>query len=341
MLEYLTCGGSHSPENLGILSGFPAGVKVGKKYIELQLKRRSEAPLRGPRQKKENDNFRIVSGIDEKEITDGSPIGIILSNNSMNFNKSSIVRPGHADFAGALKYGVKPWQIRERASARETAARTALFCFTMRLIEELDIKISSKVISINGEKAGRKIISKYEKSARSVGGIFEIRASNLPIGLGSHIKAESRLSAHIFSAFGSLNAVKGVEIGDGFSLSSTGKEDCFKKQNGLWKYSSNFFGGINGGMTNGEDLIVRCAARALSGSRKKIPSFDFETGEKACSCCETSDISCVYAAAVIGEFLLSFVLAKAVLEKFGSDSLEEISGRVKLWRKNCRKKLRK
>lgn len=341
MLEYMTCGGSHSPENLAILSGFPAGVKVEKKYIECQLKRRREAFLRGIRQKNENDNFIIVSGVDKNEISDGSPIGIILFNNSTKIDECSVIRPGHADFAGALKYGVKPWQIRERASARETAIRMALFCFTMRLLEELDINISSRVISINGEKATKKTISKYEKSMKSVGGIFEVRASNIPIGLGSHIKAESKLSASIFSAFGCLNAIKAVEIGDGFSLSTTGKIDCLENRNGIWKYSSNFLGGINGGITNGEDVIVRCAARALSGSKKNLSSFDFETLEKSYSYCKTSDISCVYAAAVIGEFILSFCLAKAILEKFGSDSLKEISERVKLWRRYCKIRLKR
>lgn len=341
MLEYLTCGYSHSSKNAGILSGFPSGVKVEKKYIEKQLKRRAESPLRSIRQKLETDSFEIISGLDYKNFTDGSPIGIILTNTVKTFKREQIIRPGHADLPAALKYSIEPWQARERASARETAVRTALFCFTMRLLEDLGIKISSKVISIDAEKPSVSLIEKLKKSKNSFGGIFEVKAENIPIGLGSHISAERRLSGKIFSALGSLNAVKGVEIGSGFSFAQKNSSiDEFENDKGFWKYLSNNSGGINAGIANGEPIVLKCAVRPLSGQRESLSSFDFKTRKKAESLSNTSDISCVYPAAVISEFILSYVLAQAIMEKFGGDSFKEISQRVYLWRKKSKKILR-
>ncbi|GAB4031576.1 MAG: chorismate synthase [Elusimicrobiota bacterium] len=344
MLEYLTCGGSHSPKIAGIISGLPSGLHVEPYFISSQLARRRTAPGRGKRQMLEKEDFEIISGVDKNFVTDGSPVGIIMSNASRLIPEDNIVRPSHADMPGFVKYGIKPWLARERASARETAVRTALFCFTMRFVNELGIKIKSRVLSIAGQKSAKvnslkDFFRKIEKKGLSAGGIFELRASNLPVGIGSYARAEERLSYLLFSVLGSLNAVKGVEIGDGFSFDRAGGAcDEFTEKNGFWKISGNRCGGINAGVSNGQDIVLRCAVKPLSGSPEGERSFNYLSAKSEKSFSLTSDISAVYPAAVVGEFLLSYVLAKAFLAKFGGDSMTEIKARVCSWRKiSCSK----
>lgn len=346
MLTYLTCGGSHSQKIAGIISGLPSGLKVSKDFISQQLDRRKKAPGRGPRQKIERDDFEIISGLNSMSITDGSPIGIVMSNVSRNLKKDFIIRPSHADLSGAIKYNIQPWEVRERASARETAIRTALFCFTMRFVNELGVSIESRVISLAGarppeEKALEAFFRKLHAQGISAGGIFELKASGVPIGLGSHIRAEERLSGLIFSSLGSLNAIKGIEIGDGFSFDRNGDGfDEILPQEGFWKYKTNRSGGINGGISNGEDIVIRCVVRPLSASSRKINSFNYKSKKKAESSSLTCDISALYPAAIMAEFILSYCLADSFLKKFGGDSMIEIKERLRDWRKYSCSKLK-
>ncbi len=346
MLNYLTCGGSHSGKIAGILSGLPSGLKVTYDFISKQLNRRREVPGRGIRQKIEKDDFEVISGLNSKSITDGSPIGIVINNSLRTPKKDFIIRPSHADLPGAIKYDIAPWEVRERASARETVIRTALFCFTMRFVNELGVSIESKVISLAGEKPpkGKDLKLFFEKlhnEGISVGGIFELKASGLPIGLGSHIRAEEKLTGLIFSSLGSLNAIKGIEIGDGFNFNRKGDGfDEILPQRGFFGYKTNRSGGINGGISNGEDIVIRCIMRPLSGSPKKINSFNYKTLKKAESKSLTSDLSALYPGSIVAEFILSYCLADSFLKKFGGDSMNEIKERVNAWREYSWSKLR-
>ncbi|NWF77409.1 MAG: chorismate synthase [Chloroflexi bacterium] len=270
-------------------------------------------------------------------------------------------RPGHADLAGVTKYGlddIRP--IIERASARETAARVAVGAVARRLLEELGIAIHSHTIAIGRhhwersktdpvdwqqveaspvrcanaklEKAMMSAIDEAKTNGDTLGGIFEVIATNVPIGLGSHVSWDRRLDGRIAQAIMSINAVKGVEIGAGFSLAELRgsqahdviKPDPRHEAKGLpWQHVTNRAGGIEGGITNGEDIIVRAAVKPIATLAKPLPSIDLRSGKVAKAHYERSDICVVPAAGIIGEAMLAIVLADACLEKFGGDNLKE------------------
>jgi chorismate synthase len=270
-------------------------------------------------------------------------------------------RPGHADLAGVTKYGLKDIRpIIERASARETAARVAIGAIARRFLEELGISIHShtvaigrhrweqgKAISINWqqveaspvrcahaelEKAMMAAIDEAKANGDTLGGIFEVIATGVPIGLGSHVNWDRRLDGRIAQAIMSINAVKGVEIGAGFALAwlkGSQAHDAIKpvprnEAKGLpWRHVTNRAGGIEGGISNGEDITVRAAVKPIATLAKPLPSIDLRSGEKVKAHYERSDICVVPAAGVIAEAVLAIVLADACLEKFGGDNLKE------------------
>ncbi len=269
----------------------------------------------------------------------------------------TLLRPGHADLAGTQKYGfddVRP--ILERSSARETAQRVAVGSIARALLREIGITIHSHVLTIGDIDArvperidwdavegspvrvsDRDIeahmmarIDEVKVGLDSVGGIFEVRASGVPFGLGSHIQWDRRLDGQIAQAFLSINAVKGVEIGDGFSNArKVGSEvqdiilpaDAWERR--PWEHETNRAGGIEAGITNGEEIIVRGALKPISTIPRRLPSTDLLTGNEATAFYERSDACVVPAAGVIGEAMLAIVLATAALEKFGGDHLTE------------------
>ena len=346
MLRYLTAGEAHGPALIGIMDGFPAGVKIDKDYVARSLARRRTVPGRSSRQAQETDSFYISCGL-YKNTTTGAPVAVILKNVSQFavLNPSSVPRPGHADLAGMLKYGISASSvIRERASARETAVRTALGAFCLRLMELLDIRITSRVIKLGHLRSedAKTILRELEqagKSGRSLGGVFEVKAENLPAGLGSHTQWDRRLPARLTAQLMGLNGVKGAEFGSGFELAAMrGEEalDLFKKGSPL-KRSTNLAGGLEGGMTNGMPLVLRAAVRPVPGQGIPVRSIDLKTGKTANAAPGRSDITAVFAAAVIAEHLIAFELADAVLEKFGGDSLKEIKARMDAWRRQTAK----
>jgi len=270
-------------------------------------------------------------------------------------------RPGHADLAGVTKYGLKDIRpIIERASARETAARVAIGAVARRFLEEFDISIHSHTVAIGRhhweqseassinwqqveaspvrcahaelEKTMMSAIDEAKDSGDTLGGIFEVIASGVPIGLGSHVSWDRRLDGRIAQAIMSINAVKGVEIGAGFALAGLKGSQAHdviepnprSKAKGLpWQHATNRAGGIEGGISNGEDIIVRATVKPIATLANALPSVDLRSGEKTKAHYERSDICIVPAAGVIAEAMLAVVLADACLEKFGGDHLKE------------------
>ena len=367
MFRYLTAGESHGRALTAIVDGVPAGLSLDEEYIARDLKRRQGGYGRSARMDIEQDHAEILSGV-RHGLTTGSPISLLIWNldwanwqDSMSISPVeqeseplTRLRPGHADLAGAIKYGlddIRP--IMERASARETAVRVAIGAVARRLLEEFGIEIKSHTIAIGGvsvkgektnwaqvekspircaevkaEKAMVAAIDKAKKAGDTLGGIFQAIATGVPIGLGSHVQWDRRLDGRIAQAMMSINAVKGIEIGAGFSLASLlGSEahdmiqfDTAKRK---WLHASNRAGGIEGGITNGEPIVVKAVVKPIPTLGKPLPSMDLRTGETVKAHSERSDVCVVPAAGVIGEAMLAIVLADTILEKFGGDHLKE------------------
>jgi chorismate synthase len=339
MLRYLTAGESHGKYLSGIIEGFPAGVKIAPAYIAAQLKRRRLAPGRSARQAVETDEFEIISGL-HRGATTGAPLTVLLRNAGRDLPApSSLPRPGHADLPGMLKYGTSDAVlIRERASARETAMRVALGSFALRLNELLGIDINSRVItlgalpSVTAASAAQELL-KARRAGDTLGGIFEVTATGLPAGLGSCMQWDRRLSSRLAAALTGINGVKGFEIGGGFEAPLlTGKEAAACPE---------LSGGLDGGMTSGRELLLRCAVKPVPGLPGGVLTTDLRTFKKKLCVSKTSDTTAVFAAAVVGEHMTALELAGALQEKFGGDSLSELKARVDEWRKNTEKILRR
>jgi len=335
MLRYLTAGESHGKYLAGILEGFPAGVKVGRSYIAGQLRRRRQAPGRSARQALETDAFEIASGV-AGDVTTGAPITVLIENKGRALPApSSLPRPGHADLAGMLKYNTfNASLIRERASARETAARVALGSFALRLNELLGIDINSRVVSLGTlssltAAAAAAELARARRAGDTLGGVFEITAEGLPAGLGDFTQRDRRLGARLASALLGINGVKGFEIGGGFGLAGLGGIAAAAKPE--------LSGGLDGGMTNGRALTLRCAVKPVPGLPAGAPATDLRSFKKKLYVSKTSDTTAVFAAAVVAEHAAALELADALLEKFGGDSLAEIKPRVDEWRKTTGK----
>jgi len=274
----------------------------------------------------------------------------------------TLLRPGHADLAGTQKYqydDVRP--ILERSSARETASRVAVGAIARALLAEIGVTVHSHTLAVGSVRATVPSVIDWASVDQSpmrcadpaveaamiaevdaareaqdtIGGVFEVRASGVPIGLGSHVHWDRKLDGRIAQAFMSINAVKGVEIGDAFEGStlrgSLVQDQILPRQEWTerpWQRASNRAGGLEGGMTNGEDVIVRAAIKPISTVPQRLPTADLRTGEAATSFYERSDTCVVPAAGVIGEAMLAIALATAALEKFGGDHIDE-------FRRNC------
>ncbi len=339
MLRYLTAGESHGKYLTGILEGFPAGVSVPAAYIAAQLRRRRQAPGRSARQTIETDSFEITAGL-SRGVTTGAPIAVTLLNSGRALPApSSLPRPGHADLPGMLKFGaLDAVLVRERASARETAMRVALGSFARRLAEQLGIDINSRVTalgrltSLSAAAAAAELL-RARRAGDTLGGVFEVTAEGLPAGLGSCMHWDRRLGSRLAAAMLGINGVKGFEIGGGFGLAA---------ESGIRAAGEpGLSGGLDGGITNGGTLTLRCAVKPVPGLPGGVLSTDLRTFKKKLCVSKTSDTTAVFAAAVVGEHAAALELASALLEKFGGDSLAEISARLEEWRKSTGKVLRR
>ena len=377
MFRFLTAGESHGPGLSVLLDGIPAGLDISEDTIKVDLQRRQKGFGRGGRMKIEKDHAVIRSGI-RHGVSLGSPISLWIENldhknwesamspypvdDSVDKKEFSNTVPGHADFAGALKY--KQHDLRnvlERASARETTARVAAGSLCKIMLSRLGIDIKSHVISIGNVNAPKinnedlhnikwegteisevrthskeaesmfiEAILKSKKERTTIGGVFQVIAFNSPVGLGNYSQWDRKIDGKIGQAMMSINAVKGVEVGNGFENTRKPGRDVHdvivSNQKDLRNFShiTNHAGGIEGGVTNGEPIIVNVAIKPIATMTNPLPSVDINTGEAVEAQYNRSDICQVPPACVIGEAMLALVLAEAVLEKFGGDHIDEL-----------------
>jgi len=368
MLRYLSAGESHGKCLSAIIEGLPSSLKLEEAFINNELKRRLAGYGRGPRSKGiENDKVEFLSGI-RNGLTLGSPLTLKINNNDSSIDKLAAIskpRPGHADLPGALKYNQEDIRnILERASARETAARTAVGAVAKIFLSHFQVIIASHVIALGGvdahtkglklndiiekaensdlrcaDKAAEKLmkeeISKIENEGDTLGGIFEVIIGGVCPGIGSFVHYDRKLDAILTSALMSIQAIKGVEVGLGFEVakkagSQVHDEISYDKKKGFFRKTNNA-GGMEGGMSNGEPIIMRCAMKPIPTLRKALESVDIKSKEKFKAQVERSDITAVPAAAVVAEAVVAFELAKLFIEKFGGDSMGEIERNYKAY----------
>ena len=334
MLRFLTAGESHGKGMVAILEGFPAGLKVDAAAINKELKRRQFGFGRGKRMKIENDKVEIISGL-KNNFTLGSPITLLIKNKDTSIEKLHKVlaaRPGHADLAGLLKYGFTDIrEVLERASARSTAATVALGALCKGFLKEFEIVITSNVLSVGGEYTKQGIISRITEAIENkdtVGGIFEVLVKNVPVGLGSYAQPDRRLDSRLAAGIISIPGIKSFEVGLGSGYAvSFGSEvhDAiyYSKSKGYFRLSNNA-GGIEGGISNGEEIILRACMKPIATLMNPLDSVNIQTKKSAKAAVERSDICVVESAGVVAESACALVLADAFLEKFGADSLGDI-----------------
>ncbi|MFA5144215.1 MAG: chorismate synthase [Candidatus Omnitrophota bacterium] len=360
MLRYLTSGESHGKCMLAILDGMPAGLKVESSLINEELCRRMAGYGRGGRMKIERDSAEILSGL-RRLRTIGSPITIMIKNVDQSIDRLPVVlqpRPGHADLAGAMKYGLDDVRdVLERASARETAARVGVGAVCKILLSEFGIRITSHVTAIGKVESRsnnlgyKQIITFSEKSpvrcadsAASVlmcreiaraqaegdtlGGAFEVIVGGVPAGLGSYTQWDRRIGGILAQAVMSIQAVKAVGFGAGQGLagmrgSGAHDEIFYSKKKGYYRRTNNA-GGIEGGMTNGEDIRIRAYMKPIATLRKPLASVNIKTRKAFKAAVERSDTCAVPAAGVIAEAVTAIEIANAMIGKFGGDSVSEM-----------------
>ncbi len=370
---FLTAGESHGEALTAVIDGVPAGLGLTEEHLNEDLARRQRGYGRGGRMKIERDQAHISSGV-RWGVTLGSPITLTVQNRDWeNWKQTMAVgeppagappktitrpRPGHADLAGAMKYGHRDIRnVLERSSARETTARVAVAGVAKRLLREFGITILSHVTEIGGVHVGPlevawdevrsraevsevrcadpaaelaiiEAIDRAKEAGDTLGGVFEVVALGCPVGLGSYVQWDRKLDGRLARAFCSIHAIKGAEIGMGFEAarrpgSQVHDEILFDSDSGFHR-RSNSAGGLEGGVTNGQPVVVRAAMKPISTLRKPLQSVDMATKETVEAVVERSDVCAVPAAGVVGEAMMALVLAEAFLEKFAGDSIDEI-----------------
>jgi len=372
-LRYFTAGESHGPCLIGVLEGLPAGLKLDLAAINRDLSRRQQGYGRGGRMKLEADQAEVLSGIRRGE-TIGSPVTFMVKNRDFKIDELPAVtkpRPGHADLAGVIKYDRQDARdILERSSARETTMRVAIGGACKLLMAEIGVDIVGHMVSLGAVQAKTDGLTFAEIRQRSeasqvrcadpeaekqmieavdaakaqgdtLGGVFEIVAIGVPIGLGSHVQWDRKLDANLARALMSIQAIKGVEIGLGFEAArrfgSQVHDEILPAHAGILTRAGNNAGGFEGGMTNGQPVVARVAMKPLSTLMKPMRSVDIQTGQEVKATVERSDVCAAPAAAVIGEAVVAFELAKAVLNKFGGDSVGELKRNVDSYRQACKR----
>lgn len=363
MIRFLTSGESHGQALMAILEGIPAGLELKEEDINIELGRRQVGYGRGQRMQIEKDRVQIISGV-RNCYTIASPIGLLIENRDWENWKDKKIplvtspRPGHADLAGTLKYDFADIRnVLERASARETAARVAVGAVCRKLLREFNISIFSRTIQIGKIKDSSqwdlstkewikienspvrclakkeegkmiKLIDQAKQAGDTLGGIVEIAAINVPIGLGSYIQWDTKLDGRLAQALMSVQAIKAVEIGLGTQVAelpgSQVHDEIFLAKGKGFAHGTNHAGGIEGGMSNGEVIILRASMKPIATLMKPLRSIDLKTGKSAKATVERSDVCAVPAAGVIAENVVAFELARALQEKFGGDSLREM-----------------
>lgn len=389
VLRWITAGESHGRALVAVVEGMVAGVTVTSADIAAQLARRRLGYGRGARMKFEADAVTVLSGV-RHGVTLGGPIAVEIGNTEWPKWETVMAtdpvdpdvldaeggarnapltrpRPGHADYAGMLKYGFDDARpVLERASARETAARVTAGTIARAFLEQaLGVQVISHVISIGASeaydgpvpqpddlaaidaspvraydaKAQESMIAQIEAAKAdgdTLGGVVEVVVSGLPIGLGSFISGDDRLDSQLAAAIMGIQAIKGVEIGDGFTTArrrgSAAHDEMYPGPDGVVR-STNRAGGLEGGMTNGQPLRVRAAMKPISTVPRALATVDMATGDEAVAIHQRSDVCAVPAAGVVAEAMVALVLARAALAKFGGDSLTETRRNIEAYRR--------
>lgn len=376
VLRWTTAGESHGRALVAVLEGMVAGVTVTSEDIADQLARRRLGYGRGARMKFERDQVTILAGVRHGS-TLGGPIAVEIGNTEwpkweevmapdpvdpavLDVARNAPLtrpRPGHADYAGMLKYGFDDARpVLERASARETAARVAAGTVARHFLKQaLGVDVLSHVVSIGAsppydgpppqpedlQAIDASPVRAYDKAAEAamiteieaakkdgdtLGGVVEVVAYGLPVGIGSFTSGDNRLDSQLAGAVMGIQAIKGVEIGDGFETArrrgSRAHDEMYPGPDGVVR-STNRAGGLEGGMTNGQPLRLRAAMKPISTVPRALATVDMATGDEAVAIHQRSDVCAVPAAGVVVETMVALVLARAVLEKFGGDSLAE------------------
>lgn len=374
MLRFLDAGETHGQCLTAILEGLPSGLPVDVEAINQMLALRQGGYGRGGRMKIEADRVQILSGVRTGH-TLGSPVALMIENkdydnwreimgpDSTSMDRAVYVpRPGHADLTGALKYDHTDMRnVLERASARETAIRTAVGALCKQLLQQLDIELYSRVVSIGpvqdctsicwpdaaariaasdmrmyDAKAEQQAISHIEgakESGESVGGVVEVVALNVPAGLGSYVQYDRKLDGRLGGALLSVQAIKGVEFGMGFACAAhPGSEvhDPIAYHNGFVRLS-NHAGGIEGGMSNGQPIVVRAAMKPIPTLYQPLGSIDIRDKKSVPASVERSDICAVPACSIVCEAVVAFELAACIIEKFSADSIGDLQASLRLY----------
>jgi chorismate synthase len=384
MLRFLTAGESHGQALVAILEGMPAGLAIDFEAVTNELRRRQTGYGRGRRMAIEADRAQVLSGV-RHGLTTGGPIALLIPNKDWeNWQRTMAVesepaadtpgadraavtrpRPGHADLAGAVKYGHRDIRnVLERASARETAARVAVGAVARQLLRQVETEIVSHVVSIGSaslpdplavsfeearairddsalhcvdEEVERRMISEIDRAREAgdtMGGSFEVIAHGVPTGLGSHVQWDRKLDGRLGQALMSIQAIKAVGIGRGPGVAALPgsrihdeilpRTSARPSSGVLVSRPTNNAGGLEGGITNGEDVRVTAYMKPIATLMKPLRSVDLATMAVSPATVERSDVCAVPAAAVVGEAMVAFVLADALSEKFGGDSVEEL-----------------
>jgi len=340
MLRFMSAGESHGECLIAILEGLPAGLYIDENIINHDLFLRQQGYGRGGRMQIETDKVKILTGVKAKK-TLGSPLALMIKNKDFKINELASIsepRPGHADLSGAIKYGFSDMRcVLERASARETAVRVAAGAIAKMFLGEFGIKISSKVISVGGQKNRKKIKERIDFARNkkdTLGGIFEVEAINVPAGLGSYVHYDRRLDARLALALMSIPAVKAVEFGIGFEAanklgSQVHDHISYSRKKGFHRLTNNA-GGLEGGMSNSETIIARCGMKPIATLGNPLKTIDLKTKKPVKASIQRSDISAVEAAGVIGESMSAIVIADVFMERFGNDDMKRIKKTFKM-----------
>jgi chorismate synthase len=336
-LRLASAGESHGPALVAIVTGLPAGLTLERDAIDADLRRRQEGYGRSPRQQIETDRVEVLAGLRQGR-TLGTPLALVVRNNDhknwtwgmspwppegepsgKGVKTVTLPRPGHADLAGVLKFGHDDVRdALERASARHTAVHVAAGAVAKALLAAIGVTVAGSTVD---EEALRTRIDEARAERDTVGGIVEVRATGVPPGLGSYASKDDRLDARIAFALMGIQAVKGVEVGDGFALAGLRGSQAHDEIRTDRRRDTNRAGGLEAGVSNGEEIVVRAAMKPLPTLMKPLASVDLQTGDAATALVERSDVAAVEALAVVAESAVAWELAVAAKEKFGGDAL--------------------
>jgi chorismate synthase len=364
MIRFLTAGESHGPMLTAILDGLPAGLPLSQSDIDGDLFRRQQGYGSGGRMQIESDRVRITGGVMNGQTTGGPIALLVQNRDFKNWKERDITpvttpRPGHADLTGAVKYGYRELRLAlERASARETTMRVAVGAICRKFLAEFGIEIGGYVVQIGGasveigdnpdypalfrQAEENDVRCPYPEAAEqmheeirqakvdkdTLGGVFEIIALNVPPGLGSHVHWDRKLDGRIVGAMVSIHAMKGAEIGRAFENAGKRGSDVHDMIDlgdaGELVRRSNRAGGLEGGITTGDPVVVRVAMKPISTMLRGADSVNLATGKPETTTYERSDFCAVPRAVPVGEAMLAIVLGDSLLEKLGGDSMDEM-----------------